>query len=186
DRMTMLKRTAASARAQGVEVEVISPAEAQEKWPVMQVDDLKGGLWMPGDGKANPTDLTQSLAKGARNRGARVIEGVEVTDILTENGAVTGVVTDQGTIRAEGVVNCAGQWARKLGLMCGVDVPLHSAEHLYIVTETMAGVHPDLPVMRDPDGFIYFKEETGGLVMGGFEPQAKPWGMNGIPDKFFF
>ncbi len=186
DRMTMLKRTAASARAQGVEVEVISPAEAQEKWPVMQVDDVKGAIWMPGDGKANPTDLTQSLAKGARGRGARVIEGVEVTDILTENGAVTGVVTDKGTIRAEVVVNCAGQWARKLGLMCGVDVPLHSAEHLYIVTEKMEGVQPDLPVMRDPDGYIYFKEETGGLVMGGFEPEAKPWGMNGIPDKFFF
>ncbi|PVA10326.1 FAD-dependent oxidoreductase [Pelagivirga sediminicola] len=186
DRMTMLKRTAASARAQGVEVEVISPAEAQEKWPVMQVDDLEGAIWMPGDGKANPTDLTQSLAKGARGRGARVIEGVQVTDILTENGAVTGVVTDHGTIRAEVVVNCAGQWARKLGLMCGVDVPLHSAEHLYIVTEKMEGVHSDLPVMRDPDGYIYFKEETGGLVMGGFEPEAKPWGMNGIPDKFFF
>ena len=109
-----------------------------------------------------------------------------MTDILTENGAATGVVTDQGTIRAEVVVNCGGQWARKLGLMCGVDVPLHSAEHLYIVTEKMEGVHPDLPVMRDPDGYIYFKEETGGLVMGGFEPKAKPWGMNGIPDKFFF
>jgi 4-methylaminobutanoate oxidase (formaldehyde-forming) len=186
DRMTMLKRTAAAARAQGVEVDVISPAEAQEKWPVMQVDDIKGALWMPGDGKANPTDLTQSLAKGARNRGAKVIEGIRVTDILTENGAATGVVTDQGTIRAEVVINCAGQWARKLGKMCGVDVPLHSAEHLYIVTEKMEGVTPDLPVMRDPDGYIYFKEETGGLVMGGFEPEAKPWGMNGIPDKFFF
>jgi 4-methylaminobutanoate oxidase (formaldehyde-forming) len=186
DRMTMLKRTAAAARAQGVDVDVISPAEAQEIWPVMQVSDIKGALWMPGDGKANPTDLTQSLAKGARNRDARVIEGVQVTDVLTEDGAVTGVVTDKGTIRAEVVVNCAGQWARKLGLMCGVDVPLHSAEHLYIVTEKMEGVHPDLPVMRDPDGYIYFKEETGGLVMGGFEPEAKPWGMNGIPDKFFF
>lgn len=186
DRMTMLKRTAASARAQGVEVEVISPAEAQAKWPVMQVDDVKGAIWMPGDGKANPTDLTQSLAKGARNRGARVVEGVQVTDILTENGTATGVVTDKGTIRAEVVVNCGGQWARKLGQMCGVDVPLHSAEHLYIVTEKIDGVTPDLPVMRDPDGFIYFKEETGGLVMGGFEPEAKPWGMNGIPDKFFF
>ena len=186
DRMTMLKRTAAAARAQGVEVDVISPAGAQEKWPVMQVDDVKGALWMPGDGKANPTDLTQSLAKGARIRGAKIIEGVEVTDILTENGAVTGVVTDHGTIKADVVINCAGQWARKLGLMCGVDVPLHSAEHLYMVTEKMEGVSPDLPVMRDPDGYIYFKEETGGLVMGGFEPEAKPWGMNGIPDKFFF
>lgn len=186
DRMTMLLRTAAAARAQGVEVDVLTPLQAREKWPVMQVDDLKGGIWMPGDGKANPTDLTQSLAKGARMRGARVIEGVKVTDVLTKNGRVTGVDTEQGRIEAEIVVNCAGQWARNLGLMAGVNVPLHSAEHMYIVTETMAGVNPDLPVLRDPDGFIYFKEETGGLVMGGFEPEAKPWGMDGIPDKFEF
>lgn len=186
DRMTMLLRTAAAARAQGVEVEVISPQEAQEKWPVMQVDDLKGGLWMPGDGKANATDLTQSLAKGARMRGAKVIEGIKVTDVQSENGSVTGVVTDQGHIEAEVVINCAGQWARHVGKMCGVSVPLHSAEHMYIVTERIEGVQPDLPVLRDPDGYIYFKEETGGLVMGGFEPEAKPWAMDGIPDKFFF
>ncbi|MEY8117377.1 FAD-dependent oxidoreductase [Falsihalocynthiibacter sp. BN13B15] len=186
DRMTMLLRTAAAARAQGVEVEVISPKEAQDKWPVMQVDDVLGGLWMPSDGKANPTDLTQSLAKGARMRGAKIIEGVQVTDVLTKDGAVTGVVTDQGTIEAQVVVNCAGQWARSLGKMCGVNVPLHSAEHMYIVTERIEGVNPDLPVLRDPDGYIYFKEETGGLVMGGFEPQAKPWAMDGIPDKFYF
>lgn len=186
DRMTMLLRTAAAARAQGVEVEVITPAQAQEKWPVMQVDDLKGGLWMPGDGKANPTDLTQSLAKGARLGGAKVIEGIKVTDILTRDGVVTGVKTDQGTIQAEIVVNCAGQWARQVGKMCGVNVPLHSAEHYYVVTERIEGVNPDLPVLRDPDGYIYFKEETGGLVMGGFEPDAKPWGMDGIPDNFFF
>ena len=185
-RMTMLQRTAASARAQGVEVEVITPEEAGDKWPVMQVEDLQGGLWMPGDGKANPTDLTQSLAKGARMAGAKIVEGVEVTDILTDGVAATGVVTDHGTIKAQVVVNCAGQWARKIGLLCGVDVPLHSAEHMYLVTETMAGVPSDLPVLRDPDGYIYFKEETGGLVMGGFEPEAKPWAMNGIPDKFFF
>ncbi|WP_434058471.1 GcvT family protein [Coralliovum pocilloporae] len=186
DRMTMLLRTAASARAQGVEVDVITPEEAQAKWPVMQVSDLKGGLWMPGDGKANPTDLTQSLAKGARMRGVTVLEGIEVTGILTEKGAVTGVETDWGSVSARVVINCAGQWARKIGLMCGVNVPLHSAEHMYLVTEQIEGVAPDLPVLRDPDGYIYFKEETGGLVMGGFEPEAKPWGMNGIPDKFFF
>ncbi len=186
DRMTMLLRTAAAARAQGVEVQVITPQEAQDKWPVMQVDDVKGGLWMPGDGKANPTDLTQSLAKGARMDGAKVIEGIKVTDILTKDGAVSGVVTDHGTIEAEIVVNCGGQWARQLGKMCGVNVPLHSAEHMYIVTEQIEGVKPGLPVLRDPDGYIYFKEETGGLVMGGFEPEAKPLAMDGIPDKFFF
>ena len=186
DRMTVLLRTAAAARAQGVEVDVLTPQEAGDRWPVMQTDDLKGGLWMPGDGKANPTDLTQSLAKGARNKGARIIEGITVTGVTTDQGRVTGVDTDQGHIEAEIVVNCAGQWARAVGQMCGVNVPLHSAEHMYIVTETMNGVKADLPVLRDPDGYIYFKEETGGLVMGGFEPEAKPWGMDGIPDKFEF
>ncbi|WP_457585197.1 GcvT family protein [Ensifer canadensis] len=186
DRMTVLKRTAASARAQGVAIEVISPKEAQDLWPVMAIDDLAGAVWLPGDGKANPTDLTQSLAKGARSRGGRIIERVRVTGITVADGAVTGVETDQGTIAAEIVVNCAGQWARKVGLMCGVSVPLHSAEHMYIVTGRIEGVHPDLPVMRDPDGYIYFKEEVGGLVMGGFEPEAKPWGMAGIPDDFEF
>ncbi|WDZ79235.1 FAD-dependent oxidoreductase (plasmid) [Ensifer adhaerens] len=186
DRMTVLKRTAASARAQGVDIEVISPREAQDLWPVMAIDDLVGAVWLPGDGKANPTDLTQSLAKGARNRGARVIERVRVTGIATKDGVVTGVETDRGAIAAEIVVNCAGQWARKVGQMCGVTVPLHSAEHMYIVTGRIEGVHPDLPVMRDPDGYIYFKEEVGGLVMGGFEPEAKPWGMAGIPDDFEF
>ena len=186
DRMTALKRTAAAARAQGVEVEVISPREAGDLWPVMATDDLLGAVWLPGDGKANPTDLTQSLARGARNRGVRIVERVRVTGILTESGAVKGVETDRGGVTAEIVVNCAGQWARKVGLMAGVTVPLHSAEHMYIVTGRIEGVHPDLPVMRDPDGYIYFKEEVGGLVMGGFEPQAKPWGMDGVPDDFEF
>lgn len=186
DRMTQLRRTAGAARAQGVAVEVISPTEAGALWPVMEISDLKGAVWLPGDGKANPTDLTQSLAKGARNRDARVIEKIRVTGIATKDGRATGVKTDQGDIIAEIVVNCAGQWARKVGRMCGVSVPLHSAEHMYIVTGQIEGVHPDLPVMRDPDGYIYFKEEVGGLVMGGFEPEAKPWGMAGIPDDFEF
>ncbi|UCI32310.1 GcvT family protein [Mesorhizobium sp. B4-1-4] len=186
DRMTVLKRTAASARAQGVEIDVISPSEAGDLWPVMAIDDLVGAVWLPGDGKANPTDLTQSLAKGARNRGAKILERVKVSGIRVRNGVACGVETDHGSIAAEIVVNCAGQWARKVGLMCGVSVPLHSAEHMYIVTGRIEGVHPDLPVMRDPDGFIYFKEEVGGLVMGGFEPHAKPWGMNGIPENFEF
>ncbi|RUX09959.1 FAD-dependent oxidoreductase [Mesorhizobium sp. M8A.F.Ca.ET.059.01.1.1] len=186
DRMTVLKRTAASAHAQGVEIDVISPREAGDLWPVMATDDLVGAVWLPGDGKANPTDLTQSLAKGARNGGAKIFERVKVTGISVSNGVACGVETDHGDIAAEIVVNCAGQWARKVGLMCGVSVPLHSAEHMYIVTGRIEGVHPDLPVMRDPDGFIYFKEEVGGLVMGGFEPHAKPWGMNGIPENFEF
>ena len=129
-------------------------------WPIMAIDDLQGGIWLSGDGKANPTDLTQSLARGARIGGAKIIEGIRVSDIVTDNGSVTAVETNQGSIKAEIVVNCAGQWARKIGKMCGVSVPLHSAEHMYIVTGKIEGVHKDLPVMRDPDGYIYFKEEV--------------------------
>ena len=108
-------------------------------------------------------------------RGVRIVEHTRVTDIVTSDGRVTGVVTDRGTVEAEVVVNCAGQWAKAVGLLCGVDVPLHSAEHFYVVTEAMEGVHPDLPILRDPDGYTYVKEEVGGLVVGGFEPTAKPW-----------
>jgi 4-methylaminobutanoate oxidase (formaldehyde-forming) len=200
ERMTQLKRTAAVARAYGVTCDVISPREAGDLWPVMRTDDLLGAVWLPGDGKANPTDLTQALARGARMRGARIVENTRVTAIHTrsaQHGSATGAREvsglawrnkdgEEGRIDADIVVNCAGQWAKAVGRLCGVTVPLHSAEHYYIVTERIAGVHPDLPVMRDPDGFIYFKEEVGGLVMGGFEPDAKPWGMNGIPDNFEF
>jgi glycine cleavage system aminomethyltransferase T/glycine/D-amino acid oxidase-like deaminating enzyme len=191
DRVTQLKRNAAVARAQDVPCEMISPAEAGKLWPPMRVDDLAGAVWLPSDGKANPTDLTQSLAKGARNRGARIAEGTRVLSIGSKDGRVTGVnwknkAGEEGHIDCEVVVNCAGQWGRNVGRMAGVSVPLHSAEHYYIVTKEIAGVHRDLPVMRDPDGYIYFKEEVGGLVMGGFEPNAKPWGMDGIPDDFEF
>ena len=127
-----------------------------------------------------------SLAKGARNLGVQIREGVQVSSVNKKNGFVSGVETSEGPISCEILVNCAGQWARALGARDGVNIPLHSAEHFYIVTEAIEGVHPMLPVMRDPDGFIYFKEEVGGLVMGGFEPVAKPWGMEGIPDKFEF
>ncbi|MGH8832527.1 MAG: GcvT family protein [Polaromonas sp.] len=191
ERMTQLKRTAAIARAYGVACEVIGPREAGELWPVMRTDDLVGAVWLPGDGKANPTDLTQALARGARSRGARIFERTQVTAVMVEDGAARGVRWkakdgSEGHIGCDIVVNCAGQWAKAVGRLCGVMVPLHSAEHYYIVTEKIEGVHPDLPVMRDPDGFIYFKEEVGGLVMGGFEPDAKPWGMEGIPENFEF
>lgn len=186
ERVIQLKRTVATARSFGVEAEFVSPQEAGRLWPLMRTDDLAGAVWLPADGKANPTDLTQSLAKGARDAGVRLFEGVRVRRFVVENGAVRGVETDAGTIACEVVVNCGGQWARALGALAGVNVPLHSAEHFYIVTKKIAGVTPDLPVLRDPDGYIYYKEEVGGLVMGGFEPIAKPWGMDGIPDKFEF
>ncbi len=191
ERLTQLKRTAAIARAYGVACEVIGPREAGELWPVMRTDDLVGGVWLPGDGKVNPSDLTQALARAARSGGTRIFERTRVTGIEVQQGAACGVrwrnaAGEEGLVGCEVVVNCAGQWAKAVGRLCGVVVPLHSAEHYYIVTEGIKGVHPELPVMRDPDGFIYFKEEVGGLVMGGFEPNAKPWGMDGIPENFEF
>jgi glycine cleavage system aminomethyltransferase T/glycine/D-amino acid oxidase-like deaminating enzyme len=186
ERMQVLKKQTAMARSFGVECHLISPREVAERYPVMRTDDLQGGIWLPGDGKANPADLCMSLAKGARHRGVKMHEGVEVTGVLTEGGRVTGVRTAQGDIRCEVLVNCAGQWARQFGKLAGVNVPLYSAEHFYIVTGKIDGVHPMMPVMRDPDGFIYYKEEVGGLLMGGFEPVAKPWKVDPIPADFQF
>ncbi|KAF1055903.1 MAG: 4-methylaminobutanoate oxidase (formaldehyde-forming) [Burkholderia gladioli] len=195
ERLVQLKRTTAQARAYGAECELIDARAAGELWPAMRTDDLTGAVWLPGDGKANPTDLTQSLARGARQRGVRIVEGARVTAVLSERtgtrrraSGVTWRTKDggTGTLATDIVVNCAGQWAKQLGRLADVTVPLHSAEHYYIVTGRIPGAHPDLPVMRDPDGYIYFKEEVGGLVMGGFEPDAKPWGMAGIPDDFEF
>src|SRR5579883_806054 len=185
DRMTYLRRSAAMANVQNVACEVLTAQQAGEKYPIIRTDDLVGAVWLPGDGKANPADITQALAKGARSNGVRIFEKTRVTAIDTKDGRVTGVQTTEGAIKAEIVVNCAGQWARQVGRMVGVTVPLFSCEHMYIVTEKMEGVPRDLPVMRDPDGYIYFKEEVGGLLMGGFEPEAKPW-KDIIPDDFEF
>ena len=186
ERMQVLKKQTAMATSFGVECQLISPAEAGELYPVMRTDDLQGAIWLPGDGKVNPADLTMSLAKGARNRGVKIVEGIEVTGVIIEHGRVLGIQTTQGELRCEVLVNCAGQWARQFGYLAGVNVPLFSAEHFYIVTGKIDGVTPNLPVMRDPDGFIYYKEEVGGLVMGGFEPKAKPWKMDPIPSTFQF
>ncbi len=190
ERMKVLRKQLALARGFGVDCELISPAEAGALYPVMRTDDLQGAMWIPGDGKANPADLTMSLAKGARNRGTRIAEDVEVIGVTIERGRVAGVrvrtAEGEHAIACEVLVNCAGQWARQFGAMAGVSVPLYSAEHFYIVTERIEGVHPMLPVMRDPDGYIYYKEEVGGLLMGGFEPVAKPWKMDPIPSSFQF
>jgi 4-methylaminobutanoate oxidase (formaldehyde-forming) len=186
ERLIQTKRIIASAASFGVEAHFITPQEAGKHWPLMRTADLQGAVWIPGDGKANPVDLATALAKGARMGGAQIFERTKVTAITVVNGRVTAVETDQGRIACEVVANCGGQWARQIGQMVGVAVPLFSAEHFYLVTEKIAGVTPDLPVMRDPDAFIYYKEEVGGLVMGGFEPVAKPWGVDGIPERFEF
>jgi 4-methylaminobutanoate oxidase (formaldehyde-forming) len=190
ERLKLLRRQMARAKSFGIEFEFITPTEAGKIYPLLRTDDLCGAVWIPGDGKANPTDLTQSLARGARMRGVRIVEGARVTAVSVERGRIAGLryraADGDGEIRCETLVNCAGQWARELGALSGVNVPLFPAEHFYLVTRPISGVHPDLPVMRDPDGYIYYKEEVGGLVMGGFEPVAKPWDVRGIPEGFEF
>jgi 4-methylaminobutanoate oxidase (formaldehyde-forming) len=187
DRMIQLQRTADSAEAFGLDCELISPQRAAELYPIMSVADLAGAIWLPGDGRADPTGLTAALARGARAQGVLIRERVRVTGILTTGPAVSGVRTDAGDVEAEVVINCAGQWAKQIGQLCGVTVPLHSAEHFYVVTEQIDGTHRDLPILRDPDGYTYFKEEVGGLVVGGFEPQAKPWvAPDALPYPFEF
>lgn len=187
DRMEQLRRTVATAAAYDLECELLTPEQARERYPLLEIGDLVGGIWLPGDGTANPTDLTQALSRGARLRGASVIEHVRVTEIVVVDGAVTGVRTDLGDIEADIVVNCAGQWAHHLADQIGVAVPLHSAEHFYVVTDQIEGVRPDLPILRDPDGYTYVKEEVGGLVVGGFEPEARPWvAPDQIPYPFEF
>jgi glycine cleavage system aminomethyltransferase T/glycine/D-amino acid oxidase-like deaminating enzyme len=190
ERLQLMRRQMARARSFGIACEFVSPAEAGTIAPILRTDDLAGAVWIPGDGKANPTDLTQSLAKGARMLGVGIVEGVKVTGVRAHNGHVAGVTcTDaEGAheIACATLVNCAGQWAREFGTLAGVTVPLSSAEHFYVVTKPIPGVGKDLPVIRDPDGYIYYKEEVGGLVMGGFEPTAKPWKVARIPDPFEF
>ncbi len=186
ERWDELKRAAASARACGAEVDLCTPDDLKRLWPLIHADDLIGGSFHHGDGQTNPADTAAALARGARQAGAQLLEHVRVTGIRTADGRVTGVETESGTIATDCVANCAGMWAREIGLMAGTAVPLHAAEHFYVVTEPMAGVEAGLPVMRDQDGSIYFKEDAGKLLVGAFEPVAKPWGMEGIPEDFCF
>ncbi len=185
-RFEELKRSVSMARAFGIEADVIAPSQAKDLYPALHIDDLVGAVFIPKDGQINPLDLVQAYAKGARMHGAMIRENVKVTDIIVENEAVRGVRTDQGDISTEIVVNCAGMWARQIGLMCGVEIPLHAAEHFYVVTEPISGLPSDLPVLRDPTGYTYYKEDAGKLLVGAFEPNAKPWGMDGIPEDFCF
>ena len=173
-------------RNQGTQVESISPAEVQEKLPMMNTDDLVGALWSPGDGRVDPTALTATYCREAKQSGARFFEGVEVKQALTEKGMVTGVETDQGQIKCEVVVNCAGMWARDLGLRNDIDIPLYAVEHFYVLTETLDDAYPQMPTFRDPDGLIYGREEVGGLLVGCFDRDALPVRLSDLPTPFEF
>jgi 4-methylaminobutanoate oxidase (formaldehyde-forming) len=185
-RLIELKRQATTAHSFGLEMHMLSPSEAQGLWPLMKIDDLVGAAFLPTDGQANPSDLTQAFAKGARLRGARIIEECPVSAVRVANGRACGVSTPQGDVECEVVVNCGGQWAREIGRLAGVLVPVTSVQHQYMITEPIAGVPRTLPTLRDPDLRTYFKEEVGGLLMGGYEANPRPWAVERIPDDFQF
>ncbi|SED76072.1 4-methylaminobutanoate oxidase (formaldehyde-forming) [Rhizobiales bacterium GAS191] len=185
-RLEELLRGASMARTFGLDVHRVGPAEIKRYWPLLNVDDVVGGVHLPGDGQTNPIDTTMALIKGATMRGVKVIEGVEVTAILTRNGRATGVSTSEGEVQADHVVIASGMWSRRLGLTAGVHIPLQACEHFYIVTEPFPELTPDLPVLRDPDNCAYYKEDAGKLLLGAFEPNAKPWAVDGIPPGFEF
>ncbi|HZI43907.1 MAG TPA: FAD-binding oxidoreductase, partial [Ilumatobacter sp.] len=184
ERWEEVKRQATTATSFGLEMQLLSPSEAREVWPLMEIDDLVGAALLPTDGQANPSDITMALAKGARMAGATVLEETPIVAIEVADGRITGVVTGHGRIECEIVVLCAGQWTRQLAASVGVNVPLVSVQHQYVITEPM-GVPRDLPTLRDPDRLTYYKEEVGGLVMGGYEPNPLPW-VTRVPDDFAF
>jgi glycine cleavage system T protein len=186
ERLEELKRGASMAKTFGLEVHEISARDIQKKWPLLNVEDVVGGVFLPNDGQTNPIDTTMALAKGATSRGGRIIENIAVERLVTQNGRVTGVVTENGEIAADYVVLATGMWSRELARRSGVSVPLQACEHFYIVTEPFPGLTPDLPVLRDPDHCSYFKEDAGKLLLGAFEPNAKPWSVDGIPADFEF
>ncbi|WP_018688257.1 GcvT family protein [Ahrensia kielensis] len=191
ERLEEITRQASMARAFGVEVEEITPAQVKERYPHINLDGVKGGVYLPKDGQGDPANITLALAKGAKMNGAQIFERMKVTDIHTVGDQVSGVswqrdgTDESGTIEADFVVNCGGMWAREVGAMAQVDVPLHACEHFYIVTESI----PDLkqmPVLRVPDECAYYKEDAGKILLGAFEPESKPWGMDGIRQDFEF
>ena len=186
ERMNSLRRRADYCRGHSVSTEEISAAEIKSMWPLFDTDDILAGFYTAEDGRTNPVDTTVALAKGAKMGGARILEETKVIGMKQERGRVKGVITDKGKIEAEYVVNCGGMWARELGKMAGVHVPLHAAEHYYLITEPIEGMNQDMPIVEDPDLFAYYRDEMGGLMLGLFEPVAKPWGMTGIPETFSF
>ncbi len=186
DRAEQMRRGCAMARSFGVESHELSAAELKKMWPLADVSDVVAAFHFPADGRVNPTDVTQALVKGARQNGIQFFQDTEVTGITQAGGRVTGVRTNRGDIEAEYVVNCGGMWGRRVGAMAGVNVPLHAAEHYYLVSESIEGVHNKLPVLRDPGNAAYIREDAGKLLVGFFEAVAKPWGMDGIPADFCF
>ena len=186
ERWEEILRGMSMAKTVGVDMSIITPQEAQTYWPHMNIDDLVGAVHIPRDGHTSPVDTTMALAKGAKDRGARIIEGLAVARLRVENERIVGVETERGYIEAETVVLATGIWTRQLAETAGVNIPLQACEHFYLVTEPIPGLDASTPVLRDPTNYTYFKEETGKIMAGFFEPRAKVWNLDGIPRDFTF
>jgi 4-methylaminobutanoate oxidase (formaldehyde-forming) len=186
ERLTEIKRLVALGRYFGIEAHLLGAREVKERYPALDERRIVGGAFIPGDGQTNPVDTTAAYAKVARKGGARILEGVAVTGFRTRSGAIAGVQTDRGEIACEVAVNCAGAWARQVGALAGVAVPLYAAEHMYVTTEPSGAATSGLPVLRDTDGTVYVKEDAGKFVVGCFEPDAKPLSMRSLPVPFEF
>ncbi|MDX1434529.1 MAG: FAD-dependent oxidoreductase, partial [Gammaproteobacteria bacterium] len=186
-RFEELKRVAAMNNAFGVtRVDIVTVEEVRALYPLLDTQGLLGGSWVAQDGHASPVDVVNAFIKGARRRGARCLEGVKVLGIRTRDRRVRGVITDRGEIETEFVVNAAGMWSREIGRLAGVNVPLQACEHYYAHTEKLPDLPSDLPVMRDHDRCAYYREDAGSLLVGAFEPNARPWAVDGIPEDFCF
>ena len=186
DRLEHIRRQQALARSFGVQAVSITPGEAAERWPWMRVDDVLGAVWSPEDGRVGPTDLCASLIRGARSRGARVFEDTAVTGILTRGGRVAGVETGHGLVRTNLVAVCAGLWSRRVAGMANVDVPLAPCEHFYLLTSPVAGLEGNLPTLSDHDSRLYIRDDSGGLLIGCFEPAGKPVDPEQLGENFAF
>ena len=185
-RLEELKRNASMAKVFDLRVDVVTTEEIRERLPLVNTEDVLGGIHIPTDGYGNAVDITQALSKGARAGGAQVFQDTRVNEIQHDGERITGVSTDRGDIEADYVVLCTGMWTRELAASIGVNVPLHACEHYYVLFESVAGLEPDFPVVRDYDACAYYKFDAGKLLVGAFEPNSRPWGMDGIAEDFCF
>ncbi len=186
DRLTHIKRQEALAHLYGLRVESISVGEARERWPLMNADDVIGAVWSPDDGRVSPSDLCAALARGARSRGAKILEGTPVTGVATRDGRVAAVETDKGTVRCDAIALCTGLWSRRTAAMAGVDVPVWPCEHFYLLTDAVPDIQGNLPTLSDHDAHLYIRDDSGGLLVGCFEPRGKSIDPDLLGEDFSF
>ena len=186
DRLVHIRRQEALAHLFGVRARSVSVEEAKERWPLMNAQDVIGAVWSPDDGRVSPSDLCAAMVKGARARGVRFFEDTGVTGIVTRGGHVTGVETNDGTVRCDAVALCTGLWSRKAAAMAGVEVPVWPCEHFYLLTEPVDGIEGNVPSLSDHDGHLYIRDDSGGLLVGCFEPGARPIDPDRLGEDFAF